>query len=141
MNERSNFNIGEEASLTKVFTIEEVQEFARISSDANPIHVDPDYAAKTFFKSQIVHGILVSGLISAVLGTCLPGPGAIYLTQTLRFCVPVYPGDVITARVKVTDWNEIKGQVTLLTEAFNQQDKTVITGEAKLVMSAFIHKD
>ena len=141
MNERSNFNIGEEASLTKVFTIEEVQEFACISSDANPIHVDPDYAAKTFFKSQIVHGILVSGLISAVLGTCLPGPGAIYLTQTLRFCVPVYPGDVITARVKVTDWNEIKGQVTLLTEAFNQQDKTVITGEAKLVMSAFIHKD
>lgn len=92
-------------------------------------------------KSQIVHGILVSGLISAVLGTRLPGPGAIYLTQSLRFSAPVYPGDIITARVKVTDWDSVIGRVTLLTEALNQNGQAVITGEAKLVMSAFIHKD
>jgi len=141
MNERSSFTIGEEASLTKVFTLNEVYEFARISDDTNPVHVDPEYASKTYFKTQIVHGILVSGLISAVLGTCLPGPGAIYLTQNLRFCAPVYPGEAITARVKVTDWDDVKGRVILLTDALNQDGQTVITGEAKLVMSAFIHKD
>jgi 3-hydroxybutyryl-CoA dehydratase len=140
MDERSSFNIGEEAELTKIFTIEEVQEFSRISNDTNPIHVDKEYASKTFFKSQLVHGILVSGLISAVLGTCLPGPGAIYMSQSLRFCAPVFPGDKVTARVKVTDWDGVTGRVTLSTEAVNQQNTLVITGEAKLVMSAFIHK-
>jgi len=141
MTERSSFTIGEQASLTKAFTIEEVYEFARISSDTNPVHVDPSYAAQTFFQSQIVHGILVSGLISAVLGTQLPGPGSVYMNQSLRFCAPVYPDEPITARVTVTDWDREKGRVTMLTEALKQDGQVVITGEAKLVMSAFIHKD
>lgn len=141
MEERSNFSVGEEASLTKTFTIEDVREFARISHDSNPIHMDEEYASSSFFKSRLVHGILVSGLISAVLGTRLPGPGSIYTSQNLRFCAPVFPGDTITAKVKVSEWDGVKGRITLFTEAVNQLGKTVITGEAKLVMSAFIHKD
>ncbi len=140
MKERSSFIIGEEATLTKTFSIDDIEDFARISDDHNPIHLDEEYAANSFFKSRLVHGILVSGLISAVLGTQLPGPGAIYLSQNLRFCAPVFPGDTITAKVKVSEWDEVKGRVTLATEATNQQNTTVITGEAKLVMSAFIHK-
>ena len=141
MIERTDFQIGEAASVTKAFSKEDVLDFARISSDMNPVHVDSAYAQSTLFKAQIVHGLLVSGLISAVLGTQLPGPGSIYLTQNLRFCAPVFFDEEITARVKVVDWDGVKGRVTLLTEAINQREQIVITGEAKLVMSSFLKKD
>jgi 3-hydroxybutyryl-CoA dehydratase len=138
--ERSHFTIGEEATFTKIISDEDITTFSKISGDENPVHVNDAYAKGTMFGGRIAHGILVTGLISAVLGTMLPGPGAIYMSQQLRFLAPVRPGDEVTARAKVTEWDSEKGRITLLTEVTNQDGVTVITGEARLVMSSFIKK-
>jgi len=135
--ERTHFDIGEEASLTRTIGEADVAAYARISGDENPIHLDETYAQGTRFGGRIVHGMLIAGLISAVLGNKLPRPGAIYLSQILRFTAPVRVGETVTVRVRVTEWDEIKGRITLLTEVVNQNGAIVITGEAKLVMSAF----
>jgi acyl dehydratase len=84
--------------------------------------------------------MLVAGLISAVLGTMLPGPGAIYLSQQLRFIAPVRPGDQATARAKVTEWDPEKGRVTLSTEVKNHEGVAVISGEARLVMLSYLKR-
>jgi 3-hydroxybutyryl-CoA dehydratase len=136
--ERTHFDIGEEASLTRTIGEADVAAYARISGDENPIHLDETYAQGTRFGGRIVHGMLIAGLISAVLGNKLPGPGAIYLSQILRFTAPVRVSETVTVRVRVTEWDEIKGRITLLTEVVNQNGAIVITGEAKLVMSAFL---
>jgi len=136
--ERTHFDIGEEASLTRTISEADVAAYARISGDENPIHLDETYAQGTRFGGRIVHGMLIAGLISAVLGNKLPGPGAIYLSQILRFTAPVRVGETVTVRVRVTEWDEIRGRITLLTEVVNQNGAIVITGEAKLVMSAFL---
>jgi 3-hydroxybutyryl-CoA dehydratase len=136
--ERTHFDIGEEASLTRTIGEADVAAYARISGDENPIHLDETYAQGTRFGGRIVHGMLIAGLISAVLGNKLPRPGAIYLSQILRFTAPVRVGETVTVRVRVTEWDEIKGRITLLTEVVNQNGAIVITGEAKLVMSAFL---
>jgi len=138
--ERTSFTIGEEATLTKTIADEEIKTFARISVDNNPIHVNEDYARGTMFGGRIAHGMLVAGLISAVLGNKLPGPGSIYMNQELRFLAPVRPGESITARAQVTEWDEAKGRVKLLTEVTNQKGEVVISGEARLVMSSFLAK-
>lgn len=138
--ERNHFTIGEEATFTKIISDEDITTFAKISGDENPVHVNDAYAKGTMFGGRIAHGILVTGLISAVLGTVLPGPGAIYMSQQLRFLAPVRPGDEATARARVTEWDSEKGRITLLTEVTNQDGVTVITGEARLVMSSFIKK-
>jgi len=123
--------------LTRTIGEADVAAYARISGDENPIHLDETYAQGTRFGGRIVHGMLIAGLISAVLGNKLPGPGAIYLSQILRFTAPVRVGETVTVRVRVTEWDEIRGRITLLTEVVNQNGAIVITGEAKLVMSAF----
>ena len=138
--ERTSFTVGEEATLTKTISDEDIKTFARISGDNNPVHVNDDYAKGTMFGGRIAHGMLVASLISAVLGTKLPGPGAIYMNQQLRFLAPVRPGDKVTARAQVTEWDATKGRVTLLTEVTNQAGKPVISGEARLVMSSFLAK-
>jgi 3-hydroxybutyryl-CoA dehydratase len=136
--EHSHFTVGEEATLSKRISDADIKAFAQISGDANPIHLDDEYARGTHFGGRIAHGMLAAALISAVLGTRLPGPGAIYLSQTLCFTAPVHPGDMVTARVRVTDWDASKGQIKLVTEVLNQDGTIVITGEAQLVMSAFL---
>jgi 3-hydroxybutyryl-CoA dehydratase len=135
---RSHFTVGDEASLSKTISDADIRTFAQISGDKNPIHLDDEYAKATYFGSRIAHGMLVAGLISAVLGTLLPGPGAVYLSQQLRFTAPVRVGDTVTARVKVTEWDSTRGRIALLTEVVNQEGTTVITGEARLVMSAVL---
>lgn len=124
--------------MTRTIGEADVAAYARISGDENPIHLDETYAQGTRFGGRIVHGMLIAGLISAVLGNKLPGPGAIYLSQILRFTAPVRVGETVTVRVRVTEWDEIRGRITLLTEVVNQNGAIVITGEAKLVMSAFL---
>jgi len=136
--ERTHFSVGEEASLTRVISEADVAAYARVSGDDNPIHLDDAYAQSTRFGGRIVHGMLIAGLISAVLGGQLPGPGAIYLSQGLRFTAPVRPGEMVTVHVRVTEWDGTKGRITLLTEVANQDGIVVVTGEAKLVMSAFL---
>jgi 3-hydroxybutyryl-CoA dehydratase len=136
--ERSHFTVGEEATLSRTIRSEDIAAFARVTGDDNPVHLDDEYARGTYFGGRIAHGMLVVSLISAVLGTQLPGPGSIYLSQELRFRAPVRPGDTVTARVEVTAWDATRGRITLLTEVSNQEGVTVVTGEARLVMSAFL---
>ena len=112
--------IGQSAQFTKVITKEMVQTFAEISGDTNPIHIDQEYAKGTIFKENIAHGILVTGLISKVLGCELPGEGSIYVSQQVKFLRPVKIGDEITATVEVLEKDEKKKFITLKTYCKNQ---------------------
>jgi 3-hydroxybutyryl-CoA dehydratase len=103
--------------------------FAGVSGDTNPVHLDAEFAAQTQFKERIAHGMLSAGFISAVLGTRLPGPGAIYLSQTLRFRAPVHIGDTVVARVTVKEVIAEKRRVVLETVCL-VGETTVVEGEA-----------
>jgi 3-hydroxybutyryl-CoA dehydratase len=107
--------------------------FAEATGDNNPIHLDEAYAEGTFFKHRIAHGMLQAGILSGILGMEFPGIGTIYLSQTLKFTKPVYIGDKITFRLKVLEINTEKNRLRLETVITNQEEKTVLTGEA-LVM-------
>lgn len=126
----SELKIGQKASVQKTFTAADVTAFAGISLDVNPIHMSDKYAESTIFGKRIVHGILTSGLISAVLANKLPGPGTIYLGQELKFTAPVYLGDDITATVEIVEIREDKKIIKLDTTCTNQDGKKVITGLA-----------
>ncbi len=123
-------NIGDSASYTKVVSREMVKAFSEISGDTNPIHLDEEYAKGTIFKENIAHGILVTGLISKVLGCDLPGYGAIYMSQQVSFKRPVKIGDEITATVEAISKDERRKTVTFRTYCKNQLGKIVIDGEA-----------
>ena len=125
--------VGDTASMSKKISDEDVRTFAVISGDQNPVHLDDDFAATTIFKNRIAHGALSGALISAVLGMVLPGPGTIYLSQTMNFKAPVYIGEEITTRLEVTDYRANKRIVTFKTEVFNQDDKLVLDGEAVVI--------
>jgi 3-hydroxybutyryl-CoA dehydratase len=127
--------VSDSASLTKTFTEDDVLTFADISGDRNPLHIDADFAATTQFERQLVHGVLVAGMISAVLGMQLPGPGCIYLKQELNFRAPAHFGDTITATVTVTKVRKDKPIITLETVCTNQDGITVIDGEAVMKAS------
>ena len=123
--------IGQSASFTKRITENDINAFAEISGDFNPIHVDEDAAKKSVFGRRIAHGMLSASFISAVLGMYLPGEGTIYLGQNLKFLKPVDIGDEITAKVTVAEVvNEDKGIYKLSTQCFNQKEEMVIDGEA-----------
>jgi len=131
---RDDFCPGEQASFAKTVTEGDVTGFAGIIGDFNPIHVDAEYARKSRFGRRVAHGMLTGGLISAVLGNRLPGPGAIYLSQQLEFLAPVYIGDTITAVVEVVEWRPEKRIITLKTDAYNQDERQVATGKAVLLV-------
>jgi 3-hydroxybutyryl-CoA dehydratase len=113
-------------------TDEVIERFGEVSTDRNPVHFDEDYARSTDFGGRIAHGMLAAALISAVLGEELPGPGTIYLGQTLRFRAPVRPGDTLTATVTVTAIDLGKGRVTLDTTC-TVGDREVVKGEATVM--------
>lgn len=125
--------VGMTDCITKTITAEDIDKFAEVSLDENPVHLDEEYASKTIFKKRIAHGILVSGLISAVLGTKLPGEGAIYMGQELKFMAPVYIGDTITATVEIIELIAEKNRVVCNTICTNQDGKQVIVGKATLL--------
>lgn len=125
--------IGDQAAVTKTFSDSDIRSFAEISGDDNPVHLDDDYAAKTRFGKRIVQGILTAGLISSVLGTQLPGPGSVYICQTLNFRAPVFIGDTITSKATVIDVREDKPVITLETTCTNQEGIVVLDGEAVLL--------
>jgi acyl dehydratase len=125
------WSVGDKASLSKTFTADEVQRYAEISTDTNPVHVDPEFARKnTPFDGCIVHGMLVGSLFSALLGMHLPGMGTIYLGQKLSFKGPVPVGEEVTATVEITHIREDKPIITLRTLCVNRKGETVIDGEA-----------
>jgi len=104
-----HIKVGDEASLARTITEAHIVNFAGITGDMNPLHVDAEYAAHSMFKERIAHGMLVAGLISAVLGTQLPGPNSIYLGQDLKFVAPVMIGDTIKVVATVTGKRDEKG--------------------------------
>jgi 3-hydroxybutyryl-CoA dehydratase len=135
---RNNFSVGEEATFGRTFTQEDVETFSTLSGDKNPIHLDENFARETRFRGRIIHGLLVASLISTALGTMLPGPGGVYLSQQLAFRAPARVGEQLTARVRVTEWDAEKGRITLSTVVVNGDDVQLIIGEAKLVLSSFL---
>ena len=124
-----DMEIGLSRSIAKVIGDVEIESFAKTSQDRNPIHLNDEAGKASIFKSRVVHGMLSASLFSALLGEYLPGHGAIYLSQTLQFTKPVYPGDKVVASVTVININNNKKQVTLKCEA-KVGDKLVIKGEA-----------
>ena len=130
-----DLSVGMAASFAKTVTDADIVLYAGISGDTNPVHIDAELAAATPFKERIAHGMLTASFISAVLGTILPGPGAIYLSQTLRFKAPVHPGDTVRATVRVTAIDAARKRVTLETVC-TVRDKTVIEGEALVMVPA-----
>jgi 3-hydroxybutyryl-CoA dehydratase len=126
--------IGQSAERTQTVTEATINAFAEVSGDHNPVHLDAEFAAQTPFKERIAHGMLSAAYISAVLGNDLPGPGAIYLSQTLSFRRPVKIGDVVTAKVTVAAIDEDKGRVTFTTVC-EVAGKLVTTGEAVVMVS------
>lgn len=127
------FEVGDKASLAKTITDEDVRMFAAATGDLNPLHLDEEYAAKSRFGRRVAHGMLSAGMISAVLGTELPGPGTIYLGQTLKFLAPVYLGDTITATVTLAEYNREKGRMTFQTVCTNQEGAELVSGEAQVL--------
>lgn len=125
-----DIKIGDEASLTKTITEDDIMEFAVLTGDMNPVHLDAGWAAQSVFGERIAHGMLVAGLISAVLGTQLPGPNSVYLGQELRFTAPVKIGDTVTAIVTVTEKRDDKQIIKLSTAVINQRGEPVIEGTA-----------
>jgi len=126
------YQVGDSAEFTKVFSEEDVTLFAGITGDNNPIHTSRDFAADTRFRQRIAHGLLTAGTISAAIGMKLPGPGCIYLSQTLEFKAPVFLGDEITARVEIVEVVSGK-RLRMRTRCFNQDKVLVIDGEAMIV--------
>ena len=129
-----DLSLGQSAERSWTVTGETIDAFAEVSGDDNPVHLDEAFAATTAFKGRIAHGMLAGGFISAVLGAQLPGPGSIYVSQSLKFRRPVRIGDVVTARVEIKEIDERRGRVTLATDC-TVEGKTVVEGEATIMVS------
>lgn len=124
-----DIEIGMTRGLAKTVTDADIEGFARVSTDHNPVHLDEDYARDTMFSGRIAHGMLTASLISAVIGEQLPGHGAVYLGQTLKFLAPVRPGDRVEAAVTVTEIDHSRRRVSLDC-ACKVGETTVLKGEA-----------
>ena len=122
--------VGDSAHISKIITEEMINDFAQATGDFNPIHMDQPYAEKTFFKGKIAHGILSTGLLSAILGNILPGYGTIYLSQEVRFLAPVRIGDTLIARVEVIELIREKNRAQFRTSCTNQEGQMVVNGTA-----------
>jgi phosphate acetyltransferase len=129
----SEIRIGDSASLERTVTQHDIRLFAAVTGDVNPAHVDALYASGSFFHEIIAHGMLGGAWISSVLGTRFPGPGTIYLGQTLNFLKPVHIGDTLTVTVTVSAVDSDRGHVTLTTQCVNQHGERVIDGEARVL--------
>ena len=125
-----DIKVGDEASLTRTITEVHIVNYAGLTGDHNPVHVDAVHAEQSMFGERIAHGMLVAGLISAVLGTQLPGPNSIYLGQDLSFTAPVKIGDTVTVTVTVTEKRDDKRIIKLRTSATNQRGEMVVDGSA-----------
>jgi len=130
-----DLELGMEASFAKTVTAADILAFAEVTGDWNPVHLDTEYAAKTVFREPIAHGMLTAGYISAVFGSQMPGPGAIYVSQTLNFRAPVRIGDQVVARVKVMELYPAKRRARFDCVC-EVAGKTVLEGEAVLMVPA-----
>ncbi len=131
----TELEVGDHAELTQVVDESQIAAFVDAVGDHNPLHSDPAFAATTRFKEPIAPGIFTAGMISAVIGTRLPGPGAVYLSQDLRFVKPVKAGDTITARVEIVEIVRERNRIRLTTTCANQRGEEVLAGEAWVLPS------
>lgn len=125
--------LGQQAAFTKTISESDVYLYAGLTGDLNPAHVNEEYAKNTRFGGRIAHGMLSGGLISAVIGMQLPGPGAIYLSQSLKFVAPVRIGDTVTATITVRELDAAKNRAVLDTVCTDRDGQVLVAGEA-LVM-------
>lgn len=125
-----DIQIGDTASFSKTISEFDIYQFAGITGDFNPLHINQEFAETTIFKGRIAHGILTGSFISTVLGTKIPGPNSIYLSQSFRFTAPVRIGDTVKAVVEVVEKRDEKKLITLKTQVFNQDGEIVVDGEA-----------
>jgi len=125
--------IGQTANYSKRIEERDVLLFAAVSGDVNPVHLDAAFAATTQFGQRIAHGMLSGAVISAAIAMELPGPGTIYLGQSLRFSAPVMLGDTITVKLEVVDKKDKRGVVTLACKVYNQNEKLVVSGDAEVL--------
>lgn len=128
--------VGARATRERTITDADIVRFAEVSGDRNPVHLDEEYAARSPFGRRVAHGFLTGSMISAMIGMDLPGPGSIYLGQTMKFLAPVAIGDTVTVSVEVIGVREEKRILTLRTDATNQEGVLVLTGEAVVKYSA-----
>ena len=122
--------VGQTAQFSKTITETDIYLFAGVTGDLNPAHVDEEYAKNTFFKTRIAHGMLTASFISTVIGTMLPGPGTVYLSQEVRFLAPVKIGDTVSAVAEITEIQPEKKRVWLKTTCTNQDGTVVVDGQA-----------
>jgi acyl dehydratase len=127
-----DFRVGQRASFTKTVTEADLALFVAVTGDTNPLHVDDAFARRTLFRSRIAHGLLSGSLVSTVIGTLLPGAGAIYRSQHFDFLRPVRIGDTLTAAVEVTAVDPAAERLALATWIYNQDGETVIRGQAEV---------
>jgi 3-hydroxybutyryl-CoA dehydratase len=125
-----DLKIGDKASLSKTISESDIYQFAGITGDFNPLHVNAEYAKKSIFSERIAHGILTAGFISSVLAMKLPGSDTIYLSQNLIFRAPVRIGDTVIAEVEIIEKRDEKKIIRLRTQVRNQRDEIVIEGDA-----------
>lgn len=126
-------SLGQSAAFSKTISESDIYMFAGVTGDVNPAHINEAYAQGTAFKTRIAHGMLSAGLVSAVLGTQLPGPGSIYVSQTIQFTAPVHIGDTITATATIKGIVKERNRVVMDTVCSNQDGVVVLRGEATLL--------
>ena len=129
---KNNYHIGDRAEMTKTFSDRDLIDYVRATNDSNPIHCNDEHSV-TRFKGKIVHGMLVGGLISAVLGTKMPGHGTIYVSQNMKFIKPVYVNESVTARAEITAVDENRKRLFMATTCYNEKDEPVVIGEAVVI--------
>lgn len=125
-----DIQVGDQAVFSKTITDFDIYQFAGLTGDFNPMHIDNEFAKETFFKERIAHGLLTGSFISTVLGMKLPGPNSIYLSQTFKFVAPVKIGDTVKAVVEVIEKRDDKRIIKLKTLVMNQRQEIVVDGEA-----------
>lgn len=129
----ADIHIGDTASFAKTITEYEVNSFAGVTGDFNPVHINAEFAKQSLFKQRIAHGMLSAGLISTVLGTELPGINTIYMNQELSFLAPVFLGDTLTATVECIEKDDAKHRIVFRTTVTNQDGKIVTDGKARVM--------
>ena len=130
-----DLRLNQTEELEKKITEKDINEFAKLSGDDNPVHTNSDFAKKTIFKQKVAHGFLSASLISMLIATKLPGPGSIYLSQNLKFLAPVFIDDLVRVKVTVEEIDQEKKKVKLQTECF-KNEKKIITGEAVVLVNS-----